>query len=59
MSDRTTRNLRALAWIVAHDGNEDAETAFVIDGTHVYRRETELPRPCRGRDTPARYTGTS
>jgi len=49
MSDPTTRNLRALAWIVAQDGNEDTETAFAIDGTHVYRRETCLseavPRP--------------
>jgi len=49
MSDNTTRNLRAFAWIVAQDGNENTETAFAIDGTHVYRRETDLaaavPRP--------------
>jgi len=51
MSDSTTRNLRALAWIITEpDSSQDhIETAFAIDGTHVYRRETDLseavPRP--------------
>ena len=49
MNEPSTRNLRALAWITAQDGNEDTETAFAIDGTYVYRRETSLaeavPRP--------------
>jgi len=35
-------NLRALAWVVAVDGNENTETAFAIDGIYVYRRETDL-----------------
>lgn len=42
-------NLRALAWVIAINGNEDLETAFAIDGVYVYRRETDLsaavPRP--------------
>ena len=45
----TAGNLRALAWVIAIDGNEDIETAFAIDGVYVYRRETDLsqaiPRP--------------
>lgn len=51
MDPTTTRtnNLRALAWIVAITGDPDTETAYAIDNSYVYRRETDLcesvPRP--------------
>ena len=43
------RNLRDLAWIITQTDDSGIETAYAIDGTHVYRRETCLveavPRP--------------
>ena len=43
------RNLRALVWIITQTDDSGIETAYAIDGTHVYRREISLaeaaPRP--------------
>ena len=43
------RNLRALVWIITQTDDSGIETAYSIDGTHVYRREISLaeavPRP--------------
>ena len=46
-----TKDLRSLTWIVLRECTADAsiETAYSLDGTHVYRRQTDrtqaVPRP--------------
>jgi len=46
-----TKNLQSLTWFVSQEYAADAaiETAYSLDGTHVYRRRTDrtqaVPRP--------------